>query len=143
MFEYFSRNGRVLVIILLFIICFIITIYDTISNHIGSILFITRGRTIEEHIVKTQDNYILGIHRIATGKSYCDKEPTESHIRSIFKNCGIPLSAIRTSYSSSTKKIKPVVLLYHGLMMCSEVWMCNMEEERQLPFLLADAGYVP
>src|SRR5688572_30841111 len=97
---------------------------------------------MEEHLVKTQDNYILGIHRIPTGKSCGDEKSTESHIKSIFNNCGIPLSAIRTNYSPSTKRIKPVVLLYHGLMMCSEVWMCNMEEERQLPFLLADAGYV-
>jgi hypothetical protein len=97
---------------------------------------------MEEHIVKTRDNYILGIHRIPTGKSYSDEESAESHIKPIFNKCGISLSAIRTDLCS-TKEIKPVVLLYHGLMMCSEVWMCNMEEERQLPFLLADAGYVP
>jgi lysosomal acid lipase/cholesteryl ester hydrolase len=95
---------------------------------------------MEEHIVKTRDNYILGIHRIPTGKSCNDNKSAELRIKSIFDNCGIPLSAIRTDYS--TKRTKPVVLLYHGLMMCSEVWMCNMEEERQLPFLLADAGYV-
>ncbi|RIA93010.1 triacylglycerol lipase [Glomus cerebriforme] len=99
------------------------------------------GYNIEEHIVKTRDNYILGIHRIPIGRSYGDSQSTESHITSIFNNCGIPLSAIRTNYSHSIGEIKPVVLLYHGLMMCSEVWMCNMEEERQLPFLLANAGY--
>lgn len=103
---------------------------------------------MEEHIVKTRDNYLLGIHRIPTGKlSYDDDKSAESHIKSVFNNCGIPLSTIRTEYPhSSTKEAKvkkPVVLLYHGLMMCSEIWMCNMEEERQLPFLLANAGYVP
>jgi hypothetical protein len=44
-----------------------------------------------------------------------------------------------------TKKgdyIKPVVLLYHGFMMCSEVWLCNLDEERNLAFVLAEAGYV-
>ncbi|CAI2194979.1 9550_t:CDS:2, partial [Funneliformis geosporum] len=96
------------------------------------------GYTMEEHIVKTQDNYILGIHRIPTGKLHGNEE---SRIKSIFNGCGIHLSTIRTSYSRSSKEVRPVVLLYHGLMMCSEVWMCNLEEERQLPFLLADAGY--
>ncbi|CAG8517859.1 610_t:CDS:2 [Funneliformis caledonium] len=99
------------------------------------------GYTMEEHIVKTQDNYILGIHRIPTGKPHDNETSTESNIKSIFNDCGISLSTIRTNYSRSSKEIKPVVLLYHGLMMCSEVWICNLEEERQLPFLLADAGY--
>ncbi|GBC04496.1 hypothetical protein RclHR1_00570052 [Rhizophagus clarus] len=107
------------------------------------------GYTMEEHMVKTRDNYLLGIHRIPTGKCYDDDDDygdktTESHIKSVFNKCGIPLSTIRTNFSRSsylTKERKPVVLLYHGLMMCSEIWMCNMEEERQLPFLLANAGY--
>ncbi|CAB4434394.1 unnamed protein product [Rhizophagus irregularis] len=105
------------------------------------------GYGMEEHIVKTRDDYLLGIHRIPTGKFSDDDDDksAESHIKSVFNNCGIPLSAIRTKYPRSstkeTKEKKPVVLLYHGLMMCSEIWMCNMEEERQLPFLLADAGY--
>jgi hypothetical protein len=38
------------------------------------------------------------------------------------------------------KHIKPVVLLYHGFMMCSEVWLCNLDEERNLAFVLAEAG---
>jgi lysosomal acid lipase/cholesteryl ester hydrolase len=101
---------------------------------------------MEEHIVKTRDNYLLGIHRIPTGKYYDDDDNSaKSHMKSVFNNCGISLSNIRTKDSRSlhsTKERKPVVLLYHGLMMCSEIWMCNMEEERQLPFLLANAGYV-
>lgn len=36
--------------------------------------------------------------------------------------------------------IKPVVLLYHGFMMCSEVWLCNLDEKRNLAFVLAEAG---
>lgn len=38
-------------------------------------------------------------------------------------------------------KPKPVVLLYHGFLMSSEVWICNLDEHRNLPFLLAEKGY--
>jgi lysosomal acid lipase/cholesteryl ester hydrolase len=36
---------------------------------------------------------------------------------------------------------KPVVLLYHGFLMSSEIWACNTEEYRNLPLLLANLGY--
>ena len=132
---------------------------------------------VEEHIVKTRDNYILGIQRIPYGRSSESKsknfalDPTqkdegELDIETVFNNNGIPLSTIRknpneiknksslsssssflqefsesTSSSSKKKKyIKPVVLLYHGLMTCSELWVCNVEYENRLACLLADAG---
>ncbi|CAG8728421.1 19776_t:CDS:2, partial [Cetraspora pellucida] len=37
--------------------------------------------------------------------------------------------------------VKPVVLFYHGLMTCSEIWVCNYEYKNRLGCLLADAGY--
>lgn len=36
---------------------------------------------------------------------------------------------------------KPVVLLYHGFLMSSEVWVANTEEYSNLPFILAKQGY--
>lgn len=36
---------------------------------------------------------------------------------------------------------KPVVLLYHGLTLTSEVWISNIEKERNLALQLADQGY--
>ncbi|KAI8992188.1 Alpha/Beta hydrolase protein [Mycotypha africana] len=36
---------------------------------------------------------------------------------------------------------KPVVLLYHGFLMSSEIWVTNTEEFSNLPFILAQKGY--
>ncbi|CAG8487542.1 8417_t:CDS:2 [Paraglomus occultum] len=94
----------------------------------------------EEHVVKTQDNYMLGVHRIPRGRSTPRSEGSPS-IESIFKKRGIPVSAIRGTISGKTSDVRPVVLLYHGLMMCSEVWLCNLEDENRMATLLADAGY--
>ncbi|CAJ0906723.1 3780_t:CDS:2 [Entrophospora sp. SA101] len=97
------------------------------------------GYRTEEHIVKTHDNYILGIHRIPTRKVGLDDDDSyNEYMQRVFKNCGINILTIR---ETSHAKCKPVVLLYHGFMMCSEVWMCNLEEECRLACLLADAGY--
>lgn len=34
-----------------------------------------------------------------------------------------------------------VVYLHHGLLMCSDVWCCNIERHKNLPFVLHDLGY--
>ncbi|KAF0544870.1 alpha/beta-hydrolase [Gigaspora margarita] len=99
------------------------------------------GYTVEEHIVRTQDHCILGIQRLPEGKFSTSAVDSKSYIESMFDRCGISHSAIRNEQSYSSKGIKPVVLLYHGLMMCSEIWMCNLDEERRLACLLTDAGY--
>ncbi|CAG8561132.1 27321_t:CDS:2 [Dentiscutata erythropus] len=100
-----------------------------------------KGYTVEEHIVRTQDHCILGIHRLPEGKYSANDADSKSRIESIFDRCGISHSAIRNEQACSSKGIKPVVLLYHGLMMCSEIWMCNLDEERRLACLLTDAGH--
>jgi lysosomal acid lipase/cholesteryl ester hydrolase len=38
-------------------------------------------------------------------------------------------------------KGKPVVLLYHGLTLTSEVWVSNIKEQRNLVFYLVERGY--
>ncbi|CAJ0627647.1 13436_t:CDS:2 [Entrophospora sp. SA101] len=130
------------------------------------------GHEIEEHAIKTHDNYILGAQRISNDKKLSndnsfqringddDLTSNESSIEDIFKQFNVPLSNVTyneqdddilpatttksspISSDNSTKgHVKPVVLLWHGLMTCSEIWVCNTEYENRLACLLADAGY--
>ncbi|ORX96336.1 alpha/beta-hydrolase [Basidiobolus meristosporus CBS 931.73] len=71
------------------------------------------GYPYEEHIVKTQDGYLLGTHRLDAPRGH----------------------------PAHDKQNKPVVLLWHGFMMNSEGWICNPKRERNLGFMLAEAGY--
>ncbi|KAL2868523.1 sterol esterase [Aspergillus lucknowensis] len=77
------------------------------------------GYEAEEHIVHTQDGYLLGLHRLPYRKG------EEGH-------------PVNNGEGSVKKK---VVYLHHGLMMCSEVWICLTEEQRCLPFQLVERGY--
>lgn len=79
------------------------------------------GYYAEEHIVQTKDGYLLGVHRLPFRK-------------------GEEQLGIRVNASSDYVR-KPVVYLHHGLLMNSEVWVCMTEEERCLPFALANQGY--
>ncbi|KAF9151429.1 cholesterol esterase [Linnemannia schmuckeri] len=128
---------------------------------------------VQEHLVRTQDNYLLGVHRITHGresvsaKGIVPNPPKD--IVNLLRESGVPLAAeTKEAYINNQRKrhkreqeedfeadldqkhgkktkagdyIKPVVLLYHGFMMCSEVWLCNLDEERNLAFVLAEAGY--
>jgi lysosomal acid lipase/cholesteryl ester hydrolase len=77
------------------------------------------GYYAEEHIVRTGDGYMLGLHRLAWRKGEEDQEVNHGS-NSIRKN---------------------VVYMHHGLMMNSEVWVCLTDEERCLPFKLVERGY--
>lgn len=79
------------------------------------------GYYAEEHIVQTKDGYLLGVHRLPFRK-------------------GEEQLGVRVNTSSDSVR-KPVVYLHHGLLMNSEVWVCMTEEERCLPFALANQGY--
>ncbi|KAG6889111.1 hypothetical protein C0995_003680 [Termitomyces sp. Mi166 len=72
--------------------------------------------TPEEHVVLTKDGYLLGLHRLPA-----------------------PKGQQRVGRNTSTGK--PVVYLHHGLLMNSEVWVCLTDEQRALPFVLAEQGY--
>ncbi|SRR5258708_35033155 len=74
------------------------------------------GYVTEEHVVRTSDGYLLGVHRLCTKKGQKRARP-----------------GIRTG--------KPVVYLHHGLLMNSEVWVCLTDEQRCIPFLLVEIGY--
>jgi lysosomal acid lipase/cholesteryl ester hydrolase len=79
------------------------------------------GYYAEEHVVQTADGYLLGLHRLPFRK-------------------GEEQSGARVNAGHGTIS-KPVVYLHHGLLMNSEVWVCITEEERCLPFRLANLGY--
>jgi lysosomal acid lipase/cholesteryl ester hydrolase len=78
------------------------------------------GYYCEEHIVQTDDGYLLGVHRLAW-------RPGEEGIR------------VNGGREGGVKK--KVVYMHHGLMMNSEVWVCQTERERCLPFELVERGY--
>lgn len=77
------------------------------------------GYEPEEHIVQTGDGYLLGLHRLAYRKGE---------------------EGVRVNQGKDGVK-KKVVYLHHGLLMCSEVWVCLTEEQRCLPFQLVERGY--
>lgn len=96
-------------------------VLDDIVNHVSNAPGFVEicqffGYEAEEHIVKTSDGYLLGIHRIGG--------PKGSNWRQI-----------------SSEKSRPVVYLHHGLLMNSEIWVANTDPTKCLPFLLADMGY--
>lgn len=92
-------------------------IVNSVSNASGFVemcqLF---GYEAEEHIVKTSDGYLLGIHRIGGPKgSNWRMDPPDTP--------------------------RPVIYLHHGLLMNSEVWVANIDPSKCLAFVLADMGY--
>src|SRR6201992_4287470 len=77
------------------------------------------GYLAEEHVVQTKDGYFLGLHRLAYRKG----------------EEGVKVNSGRDSIQ------KKVIFCMHGLLMNSEVWVCQTDEERCLAFLLVDQGY--
>lgn len=77
------------------------------------------GYTAEEHVVQTRDGYLLGVHRLAWRKGEEDRR-------------------VNNGPNSTPKR---VVYLHHGLLMNSEVWVCQTDVERSLPFVLVDRGF--
>lgn len=66
------------------------------------------GIAVEDHLVRTEDNYILTLHRIAP-------RPGTFNGKAVY--------------------------LHHGLLMCSDVWVCQADRGKNLPFVLHDLGY--
>lgn len=77
------------------------------------------GYTAEEHVVRTEDGYLLGIHRLAWRKGEEERRVNRG----------------------PTSVRKKVVYLHHGLLMNSEVWVCLTDEQRALPFALVEKGF--
>lgn len=93
------------------------------------------GYEAEEHIVKTSDGYLLGIHRIGGGRNSNWRNKSAPDIPSD----SLPRKS--SSPSPPPAPPKPVVYLHHGLLMNSEVWVSNVDPKKTLPFVLADMGY--
>lgn len=74
-------------------------------------LIASRGYPVEEHSVKTEDNFTLGVQRIPHGRTQTDQ----------------PL-------------LKPVVFLQHGLLADSSTWVQNYPHD-SLGYILADSGF--
>lgn len=64
--------------------------------------------SVEDHLVRTEDDYILTLHRI---------KPKPGRFNG------------------------KVVYLHHGLLMCSDVWVCNIEKNKNLPIVLHELGF--
>ncbi|KKY33914.1 putative sterol esterase tgl1 [Diaporthe ampelina] len=77
------------------------------------------GYTAEEHVVQTDDGYLLGLHRLAWKRG-------EEDIK------------INSGPNSVQKR---VIYLHHGLLMNSEVWVCLTDAQKVLPFILVERGF--
>lgn len=80
------------------------------------------GYVAEEHVVKTADGYLLGLHRLVGRVGYGE-------------------DVVEKEREKKENRKRKVVYLHHGLMMNSEVWVCVTERERCLPFQLVEKGY--
>ena len=110
------------------------------------IAYLRKNYDCEQHIVRTLDDYLLCVHRIPSVK---DKHHDNFKREKIFQpKKGIEVIDNLDKFiqqklpkAQGGYKGKPVVLLYHGFLMSSEVWVANTEEDCNLPFILAKQGY--
>ncbi|KAI8913667.1 Alpha/Beta hydrolase protein [Gorgonomyces haynaldii] len=84
----------------------------------------------QPHYVTTRDGFILSLHRIPFSRQ-------ENQRRTL----GLSKKKSQMSIDSVTWTNRPVVLLWHGFLMCSEVWVATPDPMESLAFTLADAGY--
>lgn len=97
---------------------------------------------VEQHIVRTSDDYLLCVHRIPSVRSDDYEKLKRGSFRPT-KGIEVIDNLDKFIHQNQAPQYtgKPVVLLYHGFLMSSEVWVANTEELRNLPFVLARQGY--
>ncbi|KAI8987989.1 Alpha/Beta hydrolase protein [Mycotypha africana] len=107
----------------------------------------------EEHYVRTRDGYLLCLHRLKYSRlesGHCqqppqyqrfDSHPFEDRIQEKGASITDNLHQCRKNTRRHGYKGKPVVLLWHGLTLTSEVWISNIEEQRNLALYLVERGY--
>lgn len=86
-----------------------------------------RGLPFQTHYVTTKDGYILALHRIPHSRA--ENIPT------------VKAKGKKKRELPEPKTARPVVLLWHGFLMCSEVWVSSPDFNESLAFVLAEAGY--
>jgi lysosomal acid lipase/cholesteryl ester hydrolase len=81
------------------------------------------GYNLQTHYVTTTDGYILALHRLPHTKTESARKSTKSRL------------------GNDSLVVKPVVLLWHGCLMSSEVWVVSPNITESLAFTLAESGY--
>ncbi|KAI9106247.1 Alpha/Beta hydrolase protein [Phlyctochytrium arcticum] len=93
------------------------------------------GFPFQHHYVTSKDGYILALHRIPSSRAEHDAKKRE---KALARRSNSSTTTPRRTAAHGTK---PVVVLWHGFLMSSEVWVCHPDRTRSLAFTLADAGY--
>lgn len=88
------------------------------------------GFPFQPHFLTTDDGYILALHRIPFSRAENER-----------RGLSFSREKYHKSVDLSTWANRPVVLLWHGFLMCSEVWVSTPDPIESLAFTLADAGY--
>ncbi|KAN0027677.1 hypothetical protein ACTFIU_010650 [Dictyostelium citrinum] len=91
------------------------TLFDPDFNLNISQFIQKHGYPVENHFATTKDGYILSLQRIKNGKKINNK--------------------------NNLKKIKPAVILQHGLEDIGTSWVIQENSYQSLGFILADEGY--
>lgn len=116
------------------------------------------GFECEEHVVLTTDGYYLVLHRILAGSntntSLNGKNGSKNHgIKSIKDTKDHPLPPSPQISNSSVTLLseeapgplptlnKPALLVIHGAMMSSEIWVCQPKKSKNLVFNLVEHGF--
>lgn len=98
------------------------------------------GLECEEHVVMTADGYILVLHRIIKKDDHLRQR---THTGTSSRN-GLPSPTSSVTGNSRGGRIPqsgPPILVIHGAMISSEIWVCQRSTNRNLVFRLANEGY--
>ncbi|CAO3599149.1 unnamed protein product [Absidia cylindrospora] len=108
----------------------------------------------EQHLIRTKDDYLLCAHRLPSTRAHTNSStPFIINDKPILNDKGMNILDCLGKFASkrhhseedgdhkNNSNSKPVVLLYHGFLMSSEIWACNTDEYRNLPLLLTSLGY--
>ena len=93
------------------------------------------GYELEEHLVPTEDGFILGIQRIRETKGiFTDADRKLSLPPS-------PAKSLSSISDSVNLKKKPPIMFISGCLLNAEVWFCHKIPENNLPIYLAEQGF--
>lgn len=113
----------------------------------------SRGYPCEEHYIKTSDGFLLGVHRIPTGKlpisksslelarspDYSLHSPSYSSLDEASEGSGSASARNEPTVTiAAINGRRPVAFVMHGFLQSSEAYVSTTYS---LPFALADAGF--